>query len=125
MYNVKLVQQGHIWQCSNVYEVYELSEDELHRSFVVALRAPAYTFTAIFIHVKNPCKGHVSLNSSISKPYNKGKHVFFNGFNHELLSRGLFVAVGVHSSVHSVIFKLSICHLRPPTAPFSGILPYD
>ncbi len=34
-----------------------------------ALRPPAYTFTANFIHVQNPCKRHVSLCSSISKPH--------------------------------------------------------
>ncbi len=36
---------------------------------LLVLRPPAYTFTAIFIHVQNTCKRRVSLNSSISKPY--------------------------------------------------------
>ena len=42
------------------------------------LRPPAYTFTAIFIHVQNPCKWHVSLCSSISKPYMQSNSMLFH-----------------------------------------------
>ncbi len=35
----------------------------------IILRPPAYTSTAVYISVRNPWKRHVSLCSSISKPY--------------------------------------------------------
>ncbi len=42
------------------------------------LRPQAYTFTQIFIHVRNPCKRHVSLSSSISKPYIQSNNILIN-----------------------------------------------
>ncbi len=78
------------------------------------LRPPAYTFTAIFIHVQNPCKRHVSLCSSISKPY---IHVFFNGFEHEgkLLWRCMLVAVRDHS-----LWLKWICNILIPNSSSSS-----